>query len=62
MTPEAARNNMFCPLSNIADKDIKASSSYRKAQCKADVCMMWRWFESAKEEGYCGLAGKHVIL
>lgn len=43
MTPEKARSNMFCPLTNIADKDRNAQSTYKKAQCKAEGCMMWRW-------------------
>lgn len=62
MTPEKARNNMFCPLTNIADKRTNAPSSHRSDQCKADGCMMWRWFDSQKIEGYCGLAGRDGIF
>lgn len=58
MTTEEARKNMFCPLTKIADPMKKSHSSIRTAQCKADKCMMWRWFDSQKAEGYCGLAGR----
>ena len=26
--------------------------------CLADKCAMWRWEDSRREVGYCGLAGK----
>jgi hypothetical protein len=26
--------------------------------CIAAACMMWRWFDTKKTEGYCGLGGK----
>ena len=27
------------------------------SMCIADACMMWRWSDDEKTEGYCGLAG-----
>ena len=30
------------------------------APCIADECMMWRWTDSDKDDGFCGLAGRPV--
>ena len=41
---------MFCPFLMTHDDKMK--------MCQVTMCMMWRWADDAKENGYCGLAGQ----
>lgn len=49
-TSESDAKFIFCPLLKTGDDKMK--------MCQGTMCMMWRWFDEAKEAGYCGLAGK----
>lgn len=51
-TSESEAKFKFCPLLKTADDKMK--------MCQGTMCMMWRWADDAREEGYCGLAGKPV--
>lgn len=48
-TSESEAKFKFCPLLKTADDKMK--------MCQGAMCMMWRWADDSKEEGYCGLAG-----
>lgn len=45
----------FCPLLKTRDDKMK--------MCMGSQCMYWRWEkENAPEKGYCGVAGKPVVV
>ncbi len=49
LTSESEAKFKFCPLLKTNDDKMK--------MCQVTMCMMWRWADEKKEEGYCGLAG-----
>jgi len=49
LVSESDAKFMFCPLLKTHDDKMK--------MCQVTMCMMWRWADDAKENGYCGLAG-----
>ena len=49
LTSESDAKFKFCPLLKTGDDKMK--------MCQTTMCMMWRWADDAKEQGYCGLAG-----
>lgn len=40
----------YCPHLKTKNDEMKF--------CQGTMCMMWRWLDEAKTQGYCGLAGK----
>ncbi|MGE4469985.1 MAG: hypothetical protein AB7D47_07620 [Desulfovibrio sp.] len=40
----------FCPLLKTSEDKMKF--------CQGSQCMMWRWQDSTKTAGWCGLAGR----
>jgi len=44
--------NRSCDAGFVSGTDIPWNS------CIGALCMMWRWEDISKREGYCGLAGK----
>jgi hypothetical protein len=51
-TSESEAKFKFCPLLKTSDDKMK--------MCQGTMCMMWRWADDAREQGYCGLAPLHA--
>jgi hypothetical protein len=51
VTEEEARRRVCCQCvcPPLATKDMR---------CVASDCMAWRWYDTEKKAGYCGMAGK----
>ncbi|MEG3638919.1 hypothetical protein [Magnetococcus sp. PR-3] len=72
-TPEEAQRH-WCPFVRLYNPKETGASGYnwlhiegrdasamdwRDTSCKGELCMAWRWLDTAKQRGYCGMAGKN---
>ena len=68
MSEEEARTK-WCPMARVStyteDNPVESAVNrtdigipYVGSRCIVSECMMWRWYNSQKATGHCGLGGK----